>query len=197
MWSLIGTAQNADRDLAAGDTVWTGTPDAANPRQCAVLVKLGDGVKDLDGTGGLFELTATIGGQTLQPAPEYINVGTQVRSALIKAELWVPAGDAVTIAITSPNGADTDVDVTAYLLAMSLKTGFSLAATGLDAIEATAPATVAATFPEMIVQLWRRFFRKTTLTATTLTTFANDGATPITSQAVSDSGGTQTQGAAT
>ena len=30
----------------------------------------------------------------------------------------------------------------------------------------TAPAGVATTFPQMLVQLWRRFFRKSTLTAT-------------------------------
>jgi hypothetical protein len=76
------------------------------------------------------------------------------------------------------------------------KTGYALAPTGLDAIPATAPAGVATTFPQMVVALWRRFFAKTTLTASQLKTYANDGTTVLTTQSVSDDGTTQTQGAA-
>jgi hypothetical protein len=76
------------------------------------------------------------------------------------------------------------------------KTGFSLSATGLDAITATAPAGVASTFPEMLVQLWRRFFKKSTLTATQLKTYADDGTTVKTTQTVNDDGTTETQGTA-
>jgi len=71
-----------------------------------------------------------------------------------------------------------------------------LSATGLDSIAITDPAGVADTFPEMLVQLWRRFFKKTTKTSTEIKTFADDGSTVRTTQTVSDSGGTQTQGAA-
>lgn len=76
------------------------------------------------------------------------------------------------------------------------KTGYSLASDGLDAITVTAPSGVAATFPAMLVQLWRRFFRKSTLTATQLKTYADDGSTVVTTQTVSDDGTTQTQGTA-
>ena len=48
----------------------------------------------------------------------------------------------------------------------------------------------------MIVQLWRRFFKKTTCTATELKTFANDGTTVLT-QTVGESAGTQTVSEAT
>jgi hypothetical protein len=75
--------------------------------------------------------------------------------------------------------------------------GVSLAATGLDAITVTAPSTVATTFPAMVVQVWRRFFNKSTLTSTELKTYADNGTTVVTTQAVSDDGTTQTQGAAT
>lgn len=74
--------------------------------------------------------------------------------------------------------------------------GVNLASTGLDAVSTTAPTTVASTFREMMVQLWRRQFSKTTLTATQLKTYANDGTTVITTQAASDDGTTQTLGAA-
>ena len=49
---------------------------------------------------------------------------------------------------------------------------------------------------EQIVQLWRRFFKKSTLTATQLKTYADDGTTVVTTQTVSDDATTQTQGAA-
>jgi hypothetical protein len=46
----------------------------------------------------------------------------------------------------------------------------------------------------MVVQLWRRFFKKATRTSTQIRTFADDGTTVVTTQAVSDDGTTQTQG---
>jgi hypothetical protein len=76
------------------------------------------------------------------------------------------------------------------------KTGFQLAADGLDAISTAAPAGAASDFREMLVQLWRRFFRKSTLTSTELKTYADDGTTVVTTQTVSDDGTTQVQGGA-
>ena len=76
------------------------------------------------------------------------------------------------------------------------KTGYALGATGLDAITITDPAGVASTFPMMVVQLWRRFFKKSTLTSTQLKTYADNGTTVATTQTVADDGTTQTQGAA-
>lgn len=80
--------------------------------------------------------------------------------------------------------------------ANSTKTGYKLASDGLDAISTTAPLGVASDFREMLVQVWRRFFAKSTLTSSTLTTYADDGTTPLTEQTVSDDGTTQTQGVA-
>lgn len=76
------------------------------------------------------------------------------------------------------------------------KTGYSLASTGLDSIAVTAPSGVATTFPGMVVQLWRRFFKKATKTSTQIKTYADDGTTVVTTQTVSDDGTTETQGAA-
>lgn len=71
-----------------------------------------------------------------------------------------------------------------------------LSATGLDAIPVANPSGVADTFPKMVVQTWRRFFKKATKTSTEIKTYADDGTTVVTTQAVSDSAGTQTQGVA-
>lgn len=88
--------------------------------------------------------------------------------------------------VTAPVTAGTVTD----------KTGYGLAATGLDLVGTTAPTGPATTFPAMVVQLWRRFYKKTTLTSTQLETFADNGTTVLTTQNVSDDGTTQTQGAA-
>ncbi len=79
----------------------------------------------------------------------------------------------------------------------SVTLGVVLDATGLDAIPTTAPAGVAASFREMVVQLWRRAFKKSTLTTSQLKTYADDGTTVITTQAVTDDSTTQTMNGAT
>ncbi len=79
-------------------------------------------------------------------------------------------------------------------ITVSDKTGFKLASDGLDSVAITAPSGVASNFREMIVQVWRRFFKKSTLTSTQLKTYADDGTTLVTTQTVSDDGTTQTQG---
>lgn len=107
--------ENADLDLTSMVTVLTDTPDASNPRLCIGYIALGDGVKDLDGTGGTFELVVTVGGQTVQPSPQEVSFGTEVRSGVWTAPFPVPANTEVILRVQSPNAADTDVDVTAYL----------------------------------------------------------------------------------
>jgi hypothetical protein len=74
--------------------------------------------------------------------------------------------------------------------------GVALASTGLNAIPITAPTGPATTFPQMVVQGWRRFFKKAMMTATETKTYADDGITVITTQALSDDTTTQTQGPA-
>jgi hypothetical protein len=75
--------------------------------------------------------------------------------------------------------------------------GHRLASNGLDLISVTAPTGVATTFPGMVIQTWRRFFRRATKTSSTISTFADDGTTVVTTQTISDNGTTEVQGAAT
>ncbi len=111
--------ENADKDLTSLVTVLTDTPDAADNIMCQGYIVLGDGAKDLDGTGGNFQLVITVGGQTVQPSPEVVAFGTEVRSAVWTAIFPVPSNTEVILRVLSPNVADTDVDVTAYLYNMS------------------------------------------------------------------------------
>jgi len=78
------------------------------------------------------------------------------------------------------------------------KTGYALSSTGLDSIPVTAPSTVASSFREMIVQLWRRFYKKAVYDTgtTTLKTFADNNTTVVTTQTLTDTSGVQTQGPA-
>jgi len=107
--------ENADRDLTAQVTVLTHTPDASNPMWCAGLIYFGDGAKNLDGTGGSFEISVQVGSQVLEPDPQTVTFSTATRTCVYTTPFLVPANTQVLLKAKSPNGADTDVDVTAYL----------------------------------------------------------------------------------
>jgi hypothetical protein len=79
------------------------------------------------------------------------------------------------------------------------RTGYKLAPDGLDAVDTTAPTGPAANFRQMLVQLWRRFFKKAILDheAGTLVTYADDSASVLTTQVASETDQVETQGPAT
>lgn len=110
-------SENADRDLTSQVTVLTHTPSVSANLICTAVILLGDGTKDLDGSGGTFEIEVTIGGNSWLGGPQSYVLGTQVRAALQVNDFVVPAGDEVVIKVLSPNGADTDVDTTCILIA--------------------------------------------------------------------------------
>jgi hypothetical protein len=107
--------ENGDYDLTSSVTVLTDTPDATNPKVCQAYLAIGDGTKDLDGTGGDFEVVITVGSQTLEPSPQTITFSTATRVCLFTHAFPVPANTQVTVALKSPNAGDDDVDVTATL----------------------------------------------------------------------------------
>lgn len=118
------------------------------------------------------------------------NLDTQLTAIDDLLDTEVAAIKSDTAAILADTGTD------GVVVASGSKTGYALAATGLDSITATRPAGVASTFPQMVVQLFYRFFGKTTLTATQLKTYAANGTDVVTTQTVSDDATTQTQGEA-
>ena len=146
----------------------------------------------------------SVGAATIVPTVEQFNARTLV-SAGYASPTNITAG--VITTVTNLTNAATAGDFNATqktslnnatpAVTVSDKTGYSLAATGLDAITATAPGGVATTFPQMVVQLWRRFFKKADMTSSQLVTYADNGTTPETTQTLSDVAGTETQGAAT
>lgn len=90
-----------------------------------------------------------------------------------------------------------DTGTSGVVVASGAKSGYSLASTGLDSIATTAPSGVASNFREMVVAVWRRLFKKVTMTSSEIKTFADDGTTVLTTQTAAADGTTETQGAAT
>lgn len=178
------TARTELRATGAGSGTYDETTDSAQA------------IRD---RGDAAWITAT-GFSTLDAA------GVRTAVGLASANLDTQLGDIPTVAEFEARtllaaayfdpAADTVANVTT-VGSVTTKTGYSLASTGLDSISTTAPSGVASTFPGMVIQIWRRFFKKSTLTATQLKTYADDGSTVVTTQTVSDDGTTQTQGAAT
>lgn len=107
---------------------------------------------------------------------------------------------AISTRSTFAGGAVASVTAGVTVTTVNDKAGYSLGATGLDAIPTTAPTGVAANFREMMVQVWRRIFAKSVkdVGTHTITTFADNGMTVITTQPFTDDGaGNETLGAAT
>jgi len=87
---------------------------------------------------------------------------------------------------------------TATSTTVSDKTGFKLASDGLDSVSTAAPTGVASNFREMVVAVWRRFFKKADKNENTnqIKTYADNGTDVLTTQTISDEGGVETQGGA-
>ena len=85
------------------------------------MIYLGDGVKDLDGTGGEFEFTMLLGSQTVQPDPQLIWFSTATRAAVFTEQFPLYIGETVTLKIKSPNAADTDVNVHACIVEVGVE----------------------------------------------------------------------------
>jgi len=69
-----------------------------------------------------------------------------------------------------------------------------LSSDGLDTVSTTEPSGVASNFREMVVQLWRRFFGKTTFSKTQILHYKIDGINVATTQEISETSTLQTQG---
>ena len=76
---------------------------------CQIITQLGDGVNDLDGSGGNFEHTLQFGSQVVEPDPQLIYYSSATRAAVFTEQFPLPVGGTVYAKIKSPNAADTAV----------------------------------------------------------------------------------------
>ena len=102
-------------DLTVTTRVLAAISSETKDTQCQVYVEIGDGTNNLDGSGGIFELTLKINGQNVQPAPQSYEFGLSPRASIKTNALIIPMGQTVQVYIKSPNAADTLVAVKAYL----------------------------------------------------------------------------------
>jgi hypothetical protein len=104
----------------------------------------------------------------------------------------------------TPSAADTGTEGSLVVRGVGTKDiAFSAVyvsslATVLDNVAITAPAGVASNFREMVVQLWRRFFKKYDHDegAGTLKTYGDNGTSVLTTQTITETGDTTSVGAA-
>ena len=79
------------------------------------FVEVGTASSPLDGTGGNFTITVTIGSNSGETKTQSIAAGA-TRAVLWSDPFPLLSGNAVKIQINSPNGADNSVDGVAYLM---------------------------------------------------------------------------------
>ena len=177
-----GVAQAA----ASGSITLAATASATNDIYVGSLVTI------LSGTaaGETSEITAYNG--TTKVATVSPSWGVTPDSTSAYAVIPTRGADA-------PPSIPTAAEIRAEIDLNSTKTGYILAASGLDSITTTAPTGVASNFREMLVQVWRRFFKKTEYNnaLNTIKTYADDGTTVVTTQTATSASGVETQGPAT
>jgi hypothetical protein len=135
-------------------------------------------------TGAVGSVTAGVTVATNGDKTGYsLTVAPPTVAAIVAGMASAPVGS-----VTAPVTAGTVSD----------KAGYSLGAAGLNAIPITPTAGQAATFPAMLVALYRRFFKASAKSVPSLTIeqFADDGVTVLVTQRFSDDGlGNETLGA--
>ena len=124
------------------------------------------------------------------------DTGTTIPNQISALNDFDPTSDAVAN-VTLVGTTTTNTDMRGTDNATVGKTGYSLASDGLDSVSITEPTGVASNFREMLVQTWRRFYKKSKMTPTSLTTYKDDGTTVATTQALAETDTLQTMEAST
>ena len=123
---------NGDFDLTSMVQVYSATPRAAASSRYDLIVDIGDGAKNLDGSGGIFQFATFIGSAAVNPCPQYVSFGSAATARQIVQNLHVLSAEPVTLKMLSPNAADSDVDVTVRLVDVDALP--ELSATGVEAV---------------------------------------------------------------
>lgn len=138
-----------------------------------------------DDTPGIGTLLSRIPG-TIQPqtGDAYARIGTPAAGSL-SADLA-----SMTTTVSGYHSLLTSIYADTHTTGVRVadKTDYRLAPDGLDSIPITGPSGAAGTFREMVVQTWRRWFKKVVLDAGSnqLLTFADDTTTVVTTQQVAE-----------
>ena len=191
VWTSVDRQLTAlDEDVTTIDLDATAVGSVTGDVGGNVVGSVGSVAGDVGGNvvGSVASVTGAVGSVTGDVGGNVVGSVASVTGAV--GSVTGDVGGNVVGSVASVTGAVGSVTV------VSDKAGYALASTGLDAVSTTAPAGVAGNFREMIVQLWRRQFKKATMTATQLKTYDDAETGVLTTQPVSDDGTTQTMGAA-
>jgi len=113
-------SQNGDYDLTSKVQVFNYTmPASAGPSLCYARLVFGDGAKDLDGTGGTFELYVEVNGVPREPYPQEVEFSTETVTGIDVEPFVAEDSEDIDIYVKSPNAGDSDVDVTVKLYDIS------------------------------------------------------------------------------
>lgn len=103
-------------DLTSQATAITYKNNTDDVLICQGMIYMGGSGDDLDGAGGEFEFTMTLGDHTVQPDPQLIWFGTATKTNVFTEQFPLYVGETVTFKIKSPNAADTSVYVRACII---------------------------------------------------------------------------------
>ena len=135
------TTENDDYDITSKIQVLnTASAASGGPSLYTARVVFGDSVKDLDGTGGTFELYIEVDGIPIEPYPQEIKFSTETSTSVFTAEFWAGNSEDIDVYVKSPNAGDSDVDVTVTLLDVSplqsVTRGYDTAISSTGVVEA-------------------------------------------------------------
>jgi len=132
--------EQGNRNLTSRVLVLTHTPGPSGAEQVGHSIQLGDGTNNLDGTGGSFICEVEVGG--VLALSESITVPAATQFIIKVPDVLVQANAEVRVYVTSPNAADTNVNVTARQFLTSV-------AGDLDAVGLKDDAITASVFDEV------------------------------------------------
>jgi len=115
LYKLTDQSVNVDLTGSGATVLSSYTPAAAFPTKAAILVEVGDGADNLDAGGGTLTLEVTVNGQRVLSDQAVTYTSAEVRTALHRQNLFIPANAAIEATLVSDNGADTGVAVTTTL----------------------------------------------------------------------------------
>ena len=107
--------ETAAFDLTSEQTVMEYTQSSSDPVLCRVVLGIGDSSKPLDGSGGNFTISVTVDDVPVYPYPATVTFSALAAVGWESDWFTAPSDAELDVLLTSPNGADTDVNVTATL----------------------------------------------------------------------------------
>ena len=114
--TLLDSEQSTYDLQATAQTVLEYAQGSADPVRCRVKLAIGDESNPLDGTGGEFTVTVTVDDVELYGYPKTLTLAATTTEIIWQSDEFIAdEGAEIKVTLDSPNAADDDVGVYAYL----------------------------------------------------------------------------------